>query len=324
MIFQNELKTFAAYSKNEKIRSSASSGGVFSHLALEIIKKNGVVFGASFDEKFNVIHTYVNNENKLCKFRGSKYVKSKTGNAYKKAKEFLDNGKPVYFSGTPCQIAGLKAYLQKDYENLFTQDIICHGAPDPNVWRKYIDFIQAEKNGTAKKVSFRDKSSGWRNYSTTIEFNDGKKYTEKACDNLYMKGFLRNLYLCKSCYNCKFKNDNFSSDITLGDFWGVENILPDFSDDKGIGLVIIRSKKGEKLFNDVRHELVYTEAESENAFKYNAALLHPAQQNKYYEQFYSEFNNGNITDKKFKKLMKKYCDDKFIVKLKKKVKRLFK
>lgn len=126
MNIKKEYITYAAYSKSEEIRISSSSGGVFTHLAERVLSNNGVVFGAMFDENFNVVHNYIDSADELKKLRGSKYVKSKTGNSFKKAKEFLDMGKNVYFSGTPCQIAGLKAFLKKDYDNLITQDVICH------------------------------------------------------------------------------------------------------------------------------------------------------------------------------------------------------
>lgn len=152
MNIKKEYITYAAYSKSEEIRISSSSGGVFTHLAERVLSNNGVVFGAMFDENFNVVHNYIDSADELKKLRGSKYVKSKTGNSFKKAKEFLDMGKNVYFSGTPCQIAGLKAFLKKDYDNLITQDVICHGSPDPKVWRKYIDYIQSECGVSAEDV----------------------------------------------------------------------------------------------------------------------------------------------------------------------------
>ena len=247
MNIKKEYITYAAYSKSEEIRISSSSGGVFTHLAERVLSNNGVVFGAMFDENFNVVHNYIDSADELKKLRGSKYVKSKTGNSFKKAKEFLDMGKNVYFSGTPCQIAGLKAFLKKDYDNLITQDVICHGSPDPKVWRKYIDYIQSECGVSAEDVFFRHKSTGWKDYSITIDLADGDRLTQKASENRYMKGFLKNIYLCDSCYNCRFKGDNYFSDITLGDFWGIENVLPGFSDDKGVSLVLIRSAKGKNI-----------------------------------------------------------------------------
>lgn len=258
------------------------------------------------------------------KLRGSKYVKSKTGNSFKKAKEFLDMGKNVYFSGTPCQIAGLKAFLKKDYDNLITQDVICHGSPDPKVWRKYIDYIQSECGVSAEDVFFRHKSTGWKDYSITIDLADGDRLTQKASENRYMKGFLKNIYLCDSCYNCRFKGDNYFSDITLGDFWGIENVLPGFSDDKGVSLVLIRSAKGKKIFDEISPNLIISDTDYKRASAYNSALLRSAEKDKHREKFYYKFNNGNIADAEFEKLMKKYCDDSFNVRIKRKIKKVLK
>lgn len=319
-----KCKAYAAYSKNQEILYSSSSGGVFTHLAEKILLNNGIVFGTMFDEELNVVHNYIDRISDLPKFQGSKYVKSKIGNSFQKAKEFLDNGKIVYFSGTPCQIAGLKAYLKKDYDKLITQDVICHGSPDPKVWQKYIRCIESANNESVKNVYFRDKATGWKNYSTTIEFKNGGKRTQKATENTYMKGFLKDIYLCEPCYNCKFKNKNFFSDITLGDFWGIENVLPDFPDNSGVSFVIIRSENGQRLFDNVKSELVYSDVEYEKSAKFNTALLKPVAKHKNREQFYSEFNNGNISDKKFRKIMKKYCDDDFIIKCKIKIKKIIK
>ncbi len=315
---------YAAYSKNQEILYSSSSGGIFTHLAESILFNNGIVIGAMFNNELNVVLDYIDKVCDLSKFRGSKYVKSKIGNSYKKVKEFLDAGRIVYFSGTPCQIAGLKSYLKCDYDNLITQDIICHGSPDPRIWQRYIRYIESTNNLTVKNVFFRDKSTGWKNYSTTIEFENGEKRTQKATQNMYMKGFLKNIYLCEQCYNCKFKDNNFFSDITLGDFWGIENVLPDLSDDSGVSFVIIRSEKGKRLFKNVKSHLIYSDVDYEKSAKFNAALLKPVAKNKNREKFYSDFKNGNITDKMFFKIMKKYCDDDFVTNCKKRIKTIIK
>ena len=323
MNIEKEYITYAAYSKNEEIRYSSSSGGIFTHLAENVLSNNGVVFGAMFEENFNVVLNYINTVDELQKLRGSKYVKSKTGNSLKKAKEFLDMGKIVYFSGTPCQIAGLKAFLKRDYDNLITQDVICHGSPDPKVWRKYIDYIQSACGVSAEYVFFRHKSTGWKDYSITIDFMDGDRLSQKASENRYMKGFLKNIYLCESCYKCRFKGDNYFSDITLGDFWGIENVLPGFSDDKGVSLVLIRSAKAKKIFDEISPELIISDAEYEKAAAYNSALLLSAEKDKRREKFYYKFNDGNIADAEFEKLLIRYCDS-FIIKLKSRIRKILK
>lgn len=167
----------------------SSSGGTFTILASEIIKDNGVVFGAKFDEDFNVVHDYVEDINGLSNFRGSKYVQSNIGDSFIQAKKFLDEGRKVLFSGTPCQIGGLKSYLNKGYENLVTVDLICHGVPSPMIWQRYIAEL-----GDGKKLSsmtFRDKSKGWNSGVLKYSFEDGSEITEEYGESLYIKGFIK-------------------------------------------------------------------------------------------------------------------------------------
>ena len=160
-IKSDDIIAYAAMLNNTDIRLESSSGGVFTAIAESVIDKNGVVFGAELDENFNVIHTYVETKEELKKFRGSKYVQSVIGETYKRAKGFLDQGRFVLFTGTPCQIGGLYAYLNKDYDNLITQDLICHGVPSPMVWRKYLEFREDISHAGVRRMSFRHKKYGW-------------------------------------------------------------------------------------------------------------------------------------------------------------------
>lgn len=166
---KKNITAYAAMHKEDFVRLNSSSGGIFSALATYVLEKGGVVFGAGLDEEFNVVHTYVENVEDLTVLRGSKYVQSKIGEAYKEAEIFLKKGKLVYFSGTPCQIEGLLAYLKRPYENLITQDLICHGVPSPKVWREYVDYRRAEANGAKpRKIAFRAKNEGWKRYSVAF------------------------------------------------------------------------------------------------------------------------------------------------------------
>ncbi|MBQ2112136.1 MAG: Coenzyme F420 hydrogenase/dehydrogenase, beta subunit C-terminal domain, partial [Bacteroidales bacterium] len=239
------VRTLAVKNKNEEIRFKSSSGGAFSALATRILDAGGVVFGAKFDEEWTVVHDYIESVDALYLFQGSKYVQSNIGNTFSLAETFLESGRKVLFSGTPCQIAGLKRFLRKDYDNLVTADVICHGVPSPMVWRDYLkDLITGNKlKGVSSLnditgVSFRSKMTGWRKFSIVVTGNDKFRMAETIDKNIFMQGFLNNLYLRPSCYDCPSRKGRSGSDLSLGDFWGVDERYPDFVDDMGVGVIL--------------------------------------------------------------------------------------
>ena len=305
----NQPKVFACINKNDKIRKESSSGGMFSLIAENILQYNGVVFGAMLNDKFEVVHSYVENINDLYKFRGSKYVQSIIGDCYKKSKEILENGRYVLFTGTPCQIEGLKSYLQKDYDKLYTQDIICHGVPSPKVWKKYIDFRKSIDRKKINKIEFRNKDAGWKNYNIKFNYKENS-YIKEAKKDVYIQSFLNNLCLRDSCYNCKFKKENRNSDITLADFWGIQNVLPKMDDDRGTSLVIVNSRKGEELFESVKENIKYIEVNFNEAIRYNKSMISSVKLPKNRELFFN-----NLENLKFNKLVKKYSPKVNIFKL---------
>ena len=277
---QKPLIVYAAKNTNEKELLKSSSGGIFILLAKLVLRQGGVVFGAKFDENWNVIHAYAETEGEAQAFMGSKYVQSQIGITYSQVKVFLKQGRKVLFSGTPCQIAGLKQFLGKEYDNLLTVDVICHGVPSPKVWQRYIDEIKCnafkkEKTiyyplatGTSTDVQiesifFRDKRTGWKRYSFTLSLAetlaDGQKNTvslsHKYHKDSYMKLFLRDLILRPSCYQCPAKGGKSQSDLTIADFWGVERCYPDLVDERGVGLMVIKSGKGLKAMSSLQLEL---------------------------------------------------------------------
>ena len=276
-ILYKPITAYAARHRDDFLRLNSSSGGVFSEIAIYVLKQGGVVFGAGFDENFNVVHKYIESVEELDIFRGSKYVQSRMGNAYKHAEDFLKSGRLVLFSGTPCQIEGLLAYLKKTYENLITQDLICHGVPSPMVWQKYIEYRMAEADEVRpQKIAFRAKNEGWKRYSVSFLFENDQEYRATLDKDSMMQAFLKNLCLRPSCYDCAFKNKHRKSDITLGDFWGVEHILPAMDDDKGVSLVIIHSKKGADILEKVKDSLIYQQTDFEQAIFYNTAIIKSA------------------------------------------------
>ena len=252
---ENEPIAVGCYNKDEKIRMESSSGGIFTLISELVIQSGGVVFGAEFDENYNVRHNYVDNMKNLHKFRGSKYVQSTIGSSYYETKQFLNQGRKVLFSGTPCQIAGLKRYLQKDYDNLICQDMVCHGVPSTYVWEHYKNFIANGKNIVG--IKFRDKSTGWKTYSLQIDFDDGSLYKDIGNENSYIKGFVRDFYLRPSCYECKYKTLHRESDITLADFWGIEANVPELDDNKGTSLIFVNSDKGKDYFEKIKGKIIF-------------------------------------------------------------------
>jgi coenzyme F420-reducing hydrogenase beta subunit len=284
-------------------------------LAEQVIDNGGVVYGAAFDANFQLKHCYVDSKNDLEKLRGSKYLQSQIGSTYKQAKGFLDSGRKVLFSGTPCQIAGFKSYLIKSYENLLTIDIICHGVPSPKVWEKYIEFRQHKAGSLAKSVSFRDKSEGWKQSSIAFLFNDNEKYRENLRNDLYMKAFLNNICLRPSCYECQFKTLNRQSDITLADFWGIVNIIPELDDDKGTSLVFVNSNRGKIFFENILTEAKFKEVNINKALEYNSAAIESAKNNSNRNSFFADLERL-----KFDKLVKKYCTEKLYIRVKNKEK----
>lgn len=312
-------KVYAVINKNEKERLDSSSGGIFILLAKEIIKRNGIVFGAAFDKEFKVNHIGVEKEEDLIKLQGSKYLQSNINDTYKKAKMLLEKDRYVLFTGTSCQIEGLKSYLRKDFEKLYTQDIICHGVPSPKVWKKYLEYQKNQHKENIRNISFRNKDKGWILYQTKILF-DTKTYSNPLNKDLYMKAFLKNICLRDSCYNCSFKNKYRNADITLADYWGVNNIHPKMDDNKGTSVIIVNSKKGEELFNNIEDKCVYEKSEIDYVYKYNCSYIKSATKNNKYDEFFK-----NLDNKKFDWLIKKYIKKESVIKkILKKILNIFK
>ena len=240
-------KVYAAINKDEEIRLKSSSGGIFYLLAEKTIAEGGVVFGARFDDQWQVVIDYTETMEDVKAFMGSKYVQARMETAYTDAKRFLTEGRKVLFSGTPCQIAGLHHFLRKSYDNLLTVDIICHGTPSPKVWGRYLDEVVTAGRKAINDVQFRNKRNGWKAFSFTMGYNKDEQ-TVSLCShhqqNHFMRAFLRDMILRPSCYQCQAKNGRSHSDITIADFWGINTEIPDMDDDKGTGLVLVNTDKG--------------------------------------------------------------------------------
>lgn len=319
---ESVLNTYIGYTSDEKIRSGSSSGGLFSILAEQILNENGIVFGAAFDDDFLVHHIGIEKIADLCLIQGSKYLQSRTENTYLQAKEALEQGRKVLYSGTACQIAGLKSFLKKEYENLLTVDVLCHGVPSPSVWKNYLEYREKEYQSKVKNVSFRKKFSGWKQYSVEIIFESGKIYTRKFYEDNFMQAFLRDICLRPSCHDCRFKALERPSDITLGDCWGVENYMPDMDDNKGTSVILIHSEKGGKLFDSASDSLNFKTAEKDKALPPTADSRKSVSPHKNRSRFFERFSKGeNIIQ--LKGLYDIPLSQKFVRKLKKFFKKLF-
>lgn len=279
------LVCYAAIHHDEKIRLASSSGGVFTALAEYVIANSGVVFGARFNEKWEVVHDYTETIEGLAAFRGSKYVQSTIGDNYRLAELFLKDGRQVLFTGTPCQIAGLNNYLRKEYENLLSVEVACHGVPSPLVWREYIK----DKNPTS--INFRDKRNGWKEYGLNINTRNSE-FHECFRNNLYMKAFLRNYSLRSSCFLCRLKSGASNCDILIADFWGIDNVLPNLLKDKGVSIILPYSKKGNDILQFIK--LHFYDSEYSQALAYNPAITDSSVKPKAYDFFWKKFKKIKI------------------------------
>lgn len=306
---ENKPVAYAVKNLEEEIRKQSSSGGMFTLLAESILNDGGVVFGVAFNEKLELKHTYVEKFEDLQIFRGSKYLQSIVGKTYSKVKNFLIEGRKVMYTGTPCQIEGLKSYLGKEYENLFTQDIICHGVPSPKVHERYLKYLRDKyKTKNIKNIIHRTKINGWKNWCVNIKF-DNSEYIKAHEQDPYMQAFLRNTSLRESCYKCQFKKKNRASDITLADFWGIENVAPEMDDDKGTSLVIVNSEKGKQIFEQIKDKIIYKQVDFEEAIRYNPSMTKSVKPDYNRKKFFE-----NLDKMPFDKLVKKYTYTPSIIK----------
>lgn len=249
----NVLNAYAAKNKDDYIRSLSSSGGLFSVMANYVLDNNGIVVGVILDNNLDVKHVCIDNKEDLVKMRGSKYVQSNMIGIFPQIKKHLENQKMVLFTGTPCQCAGLRNYLKKDYNNLFICDLVCHGVPSPKLFKEHIDLLN--KKGKVINYKFRSKVNGWHNHTEVICYENKEDYKSNISQS-FKQFFGSNLNLRDSCYNCKFANIKRIGDITIGDFWGAEKKCKNFDDNKGISLVLINNKHGMHLFKTIKDELI--------------------------------------------------------------------
>lgn len=303
--FENP-KVYAAWNKNEDVRYNSTSGGIFSALAEDFIKNGGYVSGAVYNEELLVEHIVTNKPEDIERLRKSKYIQSDLKNVFPEIKELLKDKNKVMFVGTPCQCAALVNYLGEKYQKLFIVDIICLGVNAPVAYKKYIQHFEDKYKSKAKQICFRNKVQGWNNPYNEIFFENGEKYSCHYKKDLFYKGFIgeKSLYFRESCYNCKFKDFPRISDITLGDFWGVEK---KYNADKGTSIVMVNSGRGENLYKSIKNKIHSYKNTLARAIKGNPAILISKQKPIEYNQIKVDINNMEFNDFIYKYL--KYKDD---------------
>jgi len=283
--------SIAAVSENINVRRISSSGGVFNALAEYVISKGGIVYGATFDEEWNVIHRYSDTIDGLKAFSGSKYVQSSLKGIYKHVLEELKRNRLVLFSGTPCQIAGLNGFLRKDYDNLISVEVSCHGVPSPKIWHSYLDWM-IPHNSRLREFSFRDKKNGWRNYNITYRTQSITKeekyklHSEEHSKNIFFNLFLSNLILRPSCYSCHFKNGKSGADMNIGDCWGLSN-NSSLDDDLGVSSIVAYSEKAVRVIKEL--SIKFEGIEYERLVRYNPSLVSSVVEPNNREQFWNDF-----------------------------------
>ena len=268
---------YAAYSKNHEVRVDSTSGGIFSELAFKMFDQNGYVGGAVYNEDNSVSHILTNERNKLDEIRSSKYIYSLTDELFPEVKKQLKAGNKVLVCGAPCQISGLYTFLKKDYENLITCDFICKSVNSTKVFQKYIEWLESKYKSKAKKIKAKDKTTGWHRFSMRVDFENGKSYVADRYNDPFFVGYLQTeLFTMEACFNCQFRGFPRPADITLADFWGIENVDKTMDQDLGTSLIIINSQKGKEYYESLGDAIVSKEFTLKDAEPGNRALYEDA------------------------------------------------
>ena len=275
---------YAAVNKNDSKRMNSSSGGMFIEFAQVIIAKGGCVYGAEFDGEFNVIHEKETEVQGCMALQGSKYVQSDINDCYKRIQKDLHENKIVLFVGVPCQVGGLKSFLQRDYENLYLIDLACHGVASPKVWSSYKKKLSEGRQ--IRQVSFRDKSNGWKKYSLRVDFESGSYIANQDIEP-YLTLFLDKLIVRESCFHCPYNSYLRQGDITLGDFWGIEVCKPYMDDNKGTSVILINTEKGKKLFDLIKENIIYESSNTKECLQgpFESCMTPNPKAKKFWEEF---------------------------------------
>lgn len=290
--------SYAAKYNNDAERISSQSGGMFKALSDYFFDINGVVYGVIADENFNAIHARIENKANSHTLQKSKYIQSRIGDSFRYVKADLDQNKLVLFSGTSCQIAGLKDFLGTDYKNLFCVDIICHGVPSSKLWQDYLKWNEKKQNAHVFSAVHRDKIKfGWHSHTATLNFDNG----ETVSNTVFTELFYGHNVLRPCCYECPFKSVMHPGDITIGDCWGIEKADPAFDDNGGVSLVLINNEKAMRLFESIKDSLICKQVEIDDYMQPPLKAPFPRPKNR--EKFWNDYRNKN-----FEFIAKKYTN----------------
>ena len=298
---KRDSKVYAVKTKEKSISQNSTSAGIAYILGKYIIQNNGCVFGCTYNDVLEPIQIMVENEKDLEKLRGSKYVFSNTMHTYTQVKDVLEQQKKVLYVGTPCQIAGLKSFLGRDYEELLLVDIVCHGVPSAKIFKKYIDFLEKKYEKKVVNYEFRNKDKArWGEFIAKVIFEDGTEKYIKADEDNYYSNFLKGTIYRECCYQCKYANTNRVGDITIGDFWGIEQVNEKFYSRDGVSLVLINSEKGKNFLKNLKESVIVSEQTIEQAVKRNGNLSKPTLRLEIRDNIYKGIDEENFINKKLK------------------------
>ncbi len=306
---------FAARALDSDIREKSSSGGIATMLSRVFIKNSNVVFGVAMSQDYSFSkHICVNDFEELERIQGSKYIQSHMDGVIERIKIEIGNNKKVLFIGTPCQVAGVKKIFENVTNDIFYIDIICHGVPTEKLWIKYLDFICSKFGSRILNINFRDKRNGWEEFGLSIEFENGKEiYSSRH--NGFIGLFLKNICLRPSCAKCVHKGFDRSSDLTLGDFWGIERVYPEYQKKNGVSLVMINSKRGEELLDLISNEIEMTKVDCKDLFMYrNKSMIRSVIISDRRREFMNDLSRLS-----FNRLEKKYLGRQYLYRIKKKI-----
>ncbi|MDR3050120.1 MAG: Coenzyme F420 hydrogenase/dehydrogenase, beta subunit C-terminal domain [Oscillospiraceae bacterium] len=286
------LAVFAARSLDEGIRGASSSGGAFTALAQGVLARGGVVFGAAWadgDPAWALAHAAAEDAASLARLRGSKYLQSDAVPSYAQVRDALRAGRSALFSGTPCQVAGLYVWLGGDQPGLLTVDLVCHGTPSPTVFAAYLQGLEAARGQRVTHYSFRDKRRGWQHFCAAARFAQGEDYVAGQDEDPYLRIFLQNVTLRPSCYACPYAGEKRPADITLGDLWGAERLLPEWDDDRGLSLILVNTEKGRQAMADAAPALWTQPVEARSFVRFNPCIERPVAPHPLRERFFRVF-----------------------------------
>lgn len=282
-------EAFAVQHKDKNVRAASRSGGIFTALSDNVLEQTGIIYGCVLTDDFEAVHVRADSKCERDRMRGSKYIQSRMYDNYRNVKQDLEADRKVLFSGTSCQIAGLKRYLGKEYENLLCIDIVCHGVPSPKVWKAYLAWQEKKNRSKVKKVDFRNKKDfGWRDHIETLYLENGQTVNSKVFTTL----FYGHSILRPCCYECPYKSVMHPGDITIADYWGIEKAAPEFDDNKGVSLVLINNKKGKKVFDTIKDQVKWQETRLEDSMQPPLIAPFPEPENR--KNFWSDFENRNF------------------------------